>query len=62
LDVYLMLLPPVLGPQPSAGVLEVGLTAGAVGLLLLALFHALGRAPLVPRGDPFLAQSLHYHQ
>jgi hypothetical protein len=62
LDVYLMLLPPVLGPQPSLGVLEIGMTAGAIGLLGVVLVRALGRVPLLPVDDPRLADSLHYHQ
>jgi hypothetical protein len=61
-DLYLMILPPVLGSAPSAGVLELGLTAGGLGLFLSALFRALRQAPLVPIGDPLLTESLHYHQ
>jgi hypothetical protein len=62
LDLYLMILPPVLGSAPSAGVVEIGLTAGGVGVFLFALFRALRQAPLVPIGDPLLAESLQYHQ
>ena len=31
---------------------------GTVGLLVLAFFHALRKAPLLPVGDPFLVESL----
>jgi len=61
LDLYLLILPPVLGGTPSAGVYELGLTAGGVGLFLFALFRVLRRAPVVPVGDPMLLESLHYH-
>ncbi len=60
-DLYQMILPPVVGSSPRAGFPEFGLTAGAAGLFLFMLFRALRRAPLVPIGDPQLAESLHYH-
>jgi len=61
LDLYLMIMPSFAGKQPPIGVVEIGLLAGGVGLFLLAFFGALRRAPLVPLGDPFLEESLHYH-
>ncbi len=61
LDLYQMIFPPLTGAVPRIGIIEAGVTAGAAGLFLLALFRALRRAPVVPIGDPLLLESLHYH-
>ena len=61
LDLYLMILPPFVGPRPVLGVWEIGLMAGATALFALLLFDALHKAPLVPWKDPYLGESLHYH-
>ena len=60
LDLYLAVLPRFLGPTPALGLLEIGLPAAAIGLFALAVFHVLGRAPLVPVRDPSLAKSIEY--
>ncbi len=58
LDLYLQILPRSEAP-PLAGVAwEIGLATGAVGVFGLVFLAALGRASLVPVGDPFLAESL----
>ena len=58
LDLYLAVLPQFAGSKPLIGVWEVGPVLGAVGLFALAFFSSLRRAPLVPLGDPGLAESL----
>ena len=60
-DLYLMVAPPFAGENPVFGVWEVGIMAGAAGLFFLAAFRALRRAPAVPLGDPYLEESLSYH-
>ncbi len=60
LDLYLMILPPF-APRPVFGVWEAGVLLGAAGLFILVFLRALRQAPLVPVGDPFLLESLHYH-
>ncbi len=62
LDLYLMVLPPVLGAVPSIGLVEIGILLGAVAACVPALIRGLRAAPPVPSGDPYLAESLHYHQ
>jgi len=60
-DLYVMIFPHFVGASPVFGVWEVGLMLGAAGLFFLAVIRALHRAPIVPVGDPYLAESLSYH-
>src|SRR3990172_11144061 len=60
-DLYLMIFPPLVGDHPVFGVWEIGFMLGTGGVLFLALFRAFRSAPLVPVNDPYLAESLHYH-
>ena len=59
LDLYLRIMPPIMGANPALGVWEITLTAGASALFALLFFYALRKAPLVPLRDPYLAESLH---
>jgi hypothetical protein len=61
LDLYLLVAPAVL-PRPRIGPLEVLITLGFAGIAVYAGSRALRRAPLLTRGDPFLAESLAHHQ
>jgi len=61
LDLYLMIMPEHFA-QPVFGVLEVGLLLFALGGGLWAFFIALQRKPVMPQNDPYLEESLHYHQ
>jgi hypothetical protein len=58
LDLYLGILPYSGDPAPVSLAWEVGLLAGAAGLFALVFFAALGKAALIPVGDPFLLESL----
>jgi hypothetical protein len=60
LDLYLMILPPVLGDRPRFGASEAGLLAAGAGVFGLALARALRAAPPVALDDPDLAASLQY--
>ena len=62
LDVYLMIVPSLVGDVPRIGVWEIGLTAGAIGGFGLVLALILRGAPAVPIADPQLAESLQYEQ
>jgi hypothetical protein len=60
-DLYVMVFPSTLGESPVFGIWEVASICcllGTAGLLLLRSFAA---APPLPRNDPFLSESLHYH-
>jgi hypothetical protein len=61
LDLYLMIQPVFEPEAPVLGIQEIaplGLLAAAFVLLLR---RGLGAADLVPRGDPYLEESLHHH-
>lgn len=61
LDVYLMVAPPLEGAHPLVGIWEVGVLAGAAGALVLAFYRGIREAAPVPLKDPYLEESLHYH-
>jgi hypothetical protein len=58
LDLYLGILPSSGDPQPASVAWEVGLLVGAAGLFALVFFAALGKAAVIPVGDPFLPESV----
>ncbi len=61
LDVYLLVAPPLVGPRPSFGIgMAGGLTAG-VAILVLAFYRGMRGVSPTPVNDPYLAESLHYH-
>ena len=43
------------------GLPEIGLMLGFLALFIGTTLHFLSRAPLVPKKDPFLNESLHHH-
>jgi hypothetical protein len=61
LDVYLMIAPPLVGPRPAFGIGTVGALAGTVGIVMLAFSRGMRGAAPVPVNDPYLEESLHYH-
>ena len=56
------ILPLILMVSIVLGLLALVPKFFSLALAGLVIFRALGRAPLVPVGDPYLAESLHYHQ
>jgi hypothetical protein len=61
LDVYLMMAPPLHGARPLLGIWEIGVLAAAGGVLVLAFYRGMRQAPAAPINDPYLEESLHYH-
>jgi hypothetical protein len=57
LDLYLLVMPERLG-APNLGVLEVLVALGYAGLFFVLTSRALAEAPLLPRHDPYLQESL----
>jgi hypothetical protein len=61
LDLNLMIQPATGGSNPQFGPWEVAAIAGTFALFILVFARAMRSAPPVPLGDPFLAESLQYH-
>ncbi|MBI3186220.1 MAG: hypothetical protein HYZ28_29125 [Myxococcales bacterium] len=61
LDIYLMAGPAAAPEHLGIGLLELGVTAGLAAVFVLVVARALGSAPMVPKGDPYLVESLHHH-
>lgn len=60
LDLYLMIYPPTSG-FPALSLLEIGGGLLAIGLIGFLVLRWLSRVPTSPTGDPYLAESLHFH-
>jgi len=54
LDLYLQVVP-ALSPAPAIGPREIGIALGYLAVAFLLYTRNLGRASLVPLGDPVLA-------
>jgi hypothetical protein len=61
LDVYLLIAPPLVGSRPILGIGTVGALAGSAGILVLAFYRGMRGAAAAPVNDPYLEESLHYH-
>jgi hypothetical protein len=59
-DLYLMILPPIVGDRALPGPWEAGVFAAGAGLFGLAFMRALRARSIVPIGDPGLSASLRY--
>jgi hypothetical protein len=62
LNLYLMIQPVFEEGAPVLGIWEIAPVVGATALFVMALRRGLGAADLIPRGDPYLRESLHHHQ
>jgi len=60
-DLYVMIFPPLTGDMPVFGVPEVATAALLCGLAPLLFLRSFASRNPVPRNDPYLAESLHYH-
>jgi len=61
LDVYLLIAPPLVGSRPAIGAGTIGALAGAAAITVLAFYRGIRGAAPVPLNDPYLDESLHYH-
>jgi len=60
-DFYNMIMPGTVGEQWFMGVSEFGALAFFVGLFIYVVFTALTKAPLLPKRNPFIEESKHFH-
>ncbi|MCA0152697.1 quinol:cytochrome C oxidoreductase [Winogradskyella vincentii] len=61
IDVFNMIMPATVGDRWFIGIPEIGSILLFGGLFLLIVFTALGKAPLLAKGNPFIKESEHFH-
>jgi hypothetical protein len=60
LDYYIMIMPGTVGAEHGFGIIEIGTTAGFIGLFMWIMLTSLSKAALVPKNHPYLEESLHH--
>ncbi len=60
-DFFNMIVPSTVGKQWYIGVSEIGSLLFFVGLFVYVVFTALSKAPLLPKRNPFIEESKHFH-
>ncbi len=60
-DFFNMIMPATVGDQWFIGIPEIGALMFFLGLFIFVVFSALTKAPLVPKGNPFIEESKHFH-
>ena len=61
IDVFNMIMPATVGDRWFIGLSEISAVALFLGLFLLIVFYALSKAPLLPKGNPFIKESEQFH-
>jgi len=61
LDVFNMIMPATVVDRWFIGIPELGAVCLFGGLFLYIVFTALGKAPLLAKGNPFIKESEHFH-
>lgn len=61
IDVFNMVMPATVGEQWFIGVAEIGGLLFFLGLFIFIVFSALTKAPLLPKRNPFIEESKHFH-
>ncbi|MCP3981187.1 MAG: hypothetical protein GY716_17955 [bacterium] len=62
LNLYVMIQPVFEEGAPVLGIWEIAPVVGAAALFVIFLRRGLAAADLIPRGDPYLDESLRHHQ
>jgi hypothetical protein len=61
IDVFNMIMPATVGDRWFIGIPEIGAILLFGGLFMLVVFTALGKYPLLAKGNPFMKESEHFH-
>jgi hypothetical protein len=61
IDFFNMIMPGTVGDQWFIGVPEIGALFFFFGLFVFVVFSALSKAPLLPKRNPFIEESKHFH-
>jgi hypothetical protein len=60
-DLFIMIMPGTVGGSWSFGIPELGALFFFVGVFIFTVFRAFAKADPVPKGNPFLKESEHFH-
>ncbi len=60
-DFFNMIMPSAVGDQWFIGIAEIGSVFFFLGLFIFVVFTALTKAPLLPKRNPFIEESKHFH-
>ncbi len=60
-DVFNMIMPATVGDRWFIGLCEIGAVLFFAGLFIFWVFNALTKAPLLPKRNPFIEESKHFH-
>lgn len=61
IDFFVMISPATTGAEWFIGVPEIGAVLFFLGLFIFVVFNALTKQPLLPKRDPFIEESKHFH-
>ncbi len=61
IDFFNMIMPGTVGDQWFIGVAEIGSVLFFLGLFIFVVFTALTKAPLLPKRNPYIEESKHFH-
>jgi len=61
IDFFNMIMPSAVGDQWFIGVPEIGSLLFFLGLFIFVVFSALTKSPLLPKRNPFIEESKHFH-
>jgi hypothetical protein len=61
IDFFNMIMPSAVGDQWFIGVAEIGSVLFFLGLFIFVVFSALTKVPLLPKRNPFIEESKHFH-
>lgn len=61
IDFFNMIMPATVGDQWFIGAGEIGALLFFLGLFILVVFTALTKSPLLPKRNPFIEESKHFH-
>lgn len=61
IDIFVMIMPATVGASWFIGVPEISAVLFFGGLFIFIVFSALAKAPLLPKRNPFIKESTHFH-
>jgi Ni/Fe-hydrogenase subunit HybB-like protein len=61
IDIFNMIMPATVGTHWYIGIAEIGSILFFAGLFIFVVFTALTKAPLLPKRNPFIEESKHFH-